>query len=523
MLVLTATTYNGAPSERLSAVFDETGGTIGRADHNHMVLPDRERTVSRVHAQVAYRNGGYVIVDRGSNPISVNGKEVGSGREEVLAVGDTVQVGGYVLAVSSGAAAASKDPFADLFEDTGAPAHRIASPTDWPVAPAPTPLAAPAPSAAPAAYAPSPSATIPDDWDPFGNAPAPSAAAAASPSIDPLIAPMASGGGESLEDLFGLGAPPAARPPAAPRATPTPMADFGIDPLAELLRPPASTAAPTSDHVPDLQTPFVGRTAPPTAPPGAVLSWAATRLDDTPLTAIDRAPIAAPVVMAPRPVPAPMPAPSPPAAIAAPVPNASADALLASLLDGLGVPDLRVETLTPGLMRQIGQLLRESTRGTVELLAARAALKREVRAEVTMIVARENNPLKFSPSVEVALQHLLGPPARGFMPAPAAMRDAFDDLRAHQIGVLAGVRAALEGLLARFDPAQLEATLAPRTGLANLIPASRKSRLWESFEALYSQLSHEAEDEFHELFGEAFRHAYETHIDLLRRDAAPPQ
>ena len=102
-----------------------------------------------------------------------------------------------------------------------------------------------------------------------------------------------------------------------------------------------------------------------------------------------------------------------------------------------------------------------------------------------------------------------------------AMRDAFDDLRAHQIGVLAGMRAALEGLLARFDPAELEATLAPRSGLANLIPASRKSRLWESFEALYSQLSREAEDEFHQLFGEAFVHAYETHIAQLQRDDAP--
>ena len=397
MLVLTASTYNGAPSERLSAAFDETGGTIGRADHNHMVLPDRDRTVSRVHAEVAFRNGSYVIVDRGSNPIEVNGKELGSGREEPLHAGDTVQIGAYVLAVSSGAAA-STDPFAD----TGASAHRISPSDSWPATSAPTPLAPAAPLA-------SSTAAIPNDWDPFGDMPSTT---------------------------------------TAPRA-------------------PSST-------IPDID------------PPRA----------------------------------APQPWPSPPAV--APTSSAAPDALLASLLDGLNVPDLRLETLTPGLMRQIGQLLRESTRGTVELLAARTALKREVRAEVTMIVARENNPLKFSPSVEVALQHLLGPPARGFLPASAAMRDAFDDLRAHQIGVLAGMRAALEGLLARFDPAQLEATLAPRTGLATLIPASRKSRLWESFEALYSQLSREAEDEFHQLFGEAFVYAYETYIAQLQRDDAPP-
>ena len=51
------------------------------------------------------------------------------------------------------------------------------------------------------------------------------------------------------------------------------------------------------------------------------------------------------------------------------------------------------------------------------------------------------------------MKHLLAPPTRGFMAAAPAMRDAYDDLRAHQFGFLAGMRAALEGVLERFDPA----------------------------------------------------------------------
>ena len=101
-------------------------------------------------------------------------------------------------------------------------------------------------------------------------------------------------------------------------------------------------------------------------------------------------------------------------------------ALLAAFREGLGMPGLPAQGLTPEFMRLLGQLIHESARGTVDLLVACAALKREVRAEATMIVAKENNPLKFSPSVEVALQHLLGPPAPGFMPPAAAVRDAFD-------------------------------------------------------------------------------------------------
>ena len=119
----------------------------------------------------------------------------------------------------------------------------------------------------------------------------------------------------------------------------------------------------------------------------------------------------------------------------------------------------RRRSLTPELMRLLGHLVHESTRGTVDLLVARAALKREMRADVTMIVSRENNPLKFSPTVEVALSHLLGPPAPRLHAGRPAVRDAFDDLRAHQLGVIAGMRAALEGVLSRFDPPQLEAKL----------------------------------------------------------------
>jgi type VI secretion system FHA domain protein len=166
-------------------------------------------------------------------------------------------------------------------------------------------------------------------------------------------------------------------------------------------------------------------------------------------------------------------------------------------------------------MLLLGELLRESTRGAVELLIARAALKREMRAEMTMIVGRENNPLKFSPTVEMALQHLLGTPMPGFMPAAPAMRDAFNDLRAHQLGVMAGMRAALDGVLQRFDPQQLEAKLGSRSALGSLLPSSRKARLWELFQELFSQLSSEAQDDFDELFGQAFTRAYEAQMDRL--------
>ena len=199
---------------------------------------------------------------------------------------------------------------------------------------------------------------------------------------------------------------------------------------------------------------------------------------------------------------------------------AAADELQQAFADGLGLPVHRLRSLDVEQARRLGVLLREATRGVTDLLQARTSLKREMRAEVTMIAARENNPLKFSPNADAALLQLLGEPVPGFMAADAAMRDAFDDLRAHQIGVMAGMRAALEGVLARFDPAQLESRIAPPGGLAQLLPSSRKAKLWEQFQTLYQQISREAADDFDELFGRAFREAYEAQLDELQR---PPE
>ena len=82
MIVLRVLSYNGTPADGPQAQFDELGGTIGRADNNQLVLSDPERTISRVHARVLFRAGGYAVVDNGSNPISVNGLTVGPGREQ---------------------------------------------------------------------------------------------------------------------------------------------------------------------------------------------------------------------------------------------------------------------------------------------------------------------------------------------------------------------------------------------------------------------------------------------------------
>jgi type VI secretion system FHA domain protein len=205
-------------------------------------------------------------------------------------------------------------------------------------------------------------------------------------------------------------------------------------------------------------------------------------------------------------------------------PRPPADELLQAFLDGAGVPDLAMpEGLSAETMRHIGKLLRAATQGVVDLLLARALLKRELRADMTMLRPHENNPLKFSPNAEAALHHLLAPRGQGFMPPQQAMEDAINDLRAHQMAVMAGMRAALQGVLERFDPANLEERLTRNRVIDALLLRNRKAQLWDLFLALYSDITTEAEEEFHQLFGREFLSAYEAQLDRLAKSDAGPE
>jgi len=201
------------------------------------------------------------------------------------------------------------------------------------------------------------------------------------------------------------------------------------------------------------------------------------------------------------------------------MPAAGESVLLRALLLGAGIPDTQLpKGLTPETMETLGKLLREAVQGTLDLLRVRGLTKSEMRADVTMIMPADNNPLKFSPSVEAALGQLLAPHGHGFMAPVPAMRDAYDDLRAHQLGFLAGMRAALDEVLARFAPDDLQARLADPSVLDTLLPMNRKAKRWDLFVERYEQVASDAREDFNAAFGKAFRRAYDAQVKQLRAE-----
>jgi type VI secretion system FHA domain protein len=160
-------------------------------------------------------------------------------------------------------------------------------------------------------------------------------------------------------------------------------------------------------------------------------------------------------------------------------------------------------------------MLREALRGTMAVLRARSMARREARLDVTLIVARDNNPLKFFPDIDSALAQMLTGRGSGYLPPAEALERAFDDIESHELAVIVGMRAALAEVLGRFDPVSIEAQL-KAGGVIEKVLSNRKAKLWDLFVERQAEVSREAEDDFQRLFGRAFNDAYEAQIDALR-------
>jgi FHA domain-containing protein len=206
--------------------------------------------------------------------------------------------------------------------------------------------------------------------------------------------------------------------------------------------------------------------------------------------------------------------PTPPASTGIP----DAQALMNAFMAGAGLAPGRVEAaMTPEFMHQFGEAFRVAVQGTIELLAARSEIKREFRADVTIIAPRANNPLKFLPNADGVIMQMLGQSFPGFMRPVPSMKEAYFDLQVHQLALMAGIRAAYAEALARFDPAELEKRCDANGGLLSKISTTaRKAAVWDDYKQSYNAIRRHAEDDLVAFSGEAFVKAYDAAAEAAR-------
>ncbi|NWC77031.1 type VI secretion system-associated FHA domain protein TagH [Pseudomonas sp. P7759] len=449
--------------------FTEVGGSIGRGPDNDLTLDDPGKYISRVHARIELRGVEFYLTDTGSNPSLVNERPLGNGRERVLEEGDRLVIGDYALEVRL------EQPAAVEPEDD-ALATRILPPL---FVPPPPPVAAPLPPLeVPQPLVRNPEVVVPVLLH------------------DDLAGARILEGGSLFDGAMPLSDPLGLNPSLTPAFRGT-ESDH-VAPQLQAFNAPLWQAEP--QVIPEDYDPLFGLSTQPTVAPEPHVGAGLLAKNDN--AVIQEQPIVLETF-------ASKPAPTLTA-------SNSDDAVLHALLQGLGLPDLHTTRTPTELAQLVGEMLRATTTGTMDVLMARALTKRESHIDMTMIGAYSNNPLKFFPDADSALTQMLGGDSPAYMRPVKAMNASFDDLKAHELAVIAGMRAALGAVVQRFDPARVEQRRTTHGALDKWMPARRKARLWDRLVERYEDLARDADEDLQRLFGELFSKAYEEQVARMR-------
>lgn len=472
VLTIKAISYKGQPLiSPIEAVFDEQGGTLGRSSGNHLVLTDNEKVVSGEHGTITYENGSYYYIDTSLNGTRVTNRNQRIHHEKIrLSDDDKLQIGEYHLALSI----------------SGNAVHR-------------------------SSHHPQP-AQDPLSLSMFGHD--------APESREPLMSDILGNNGSdrdeninsyerpefdsafsndqraSLDDSF---VPPEPLG-IAPREDNSPFPDdltlddfFGSDGGSKL-----AAAGAEGRQVPIRDDEHRrGRSIP----------WEAERKDFG-RPAGPPASLVRDAQQVPR-VPPASGQPVMAAKNSQPSPGIIPAELLRELFTAAGIEQTGdySEQECLKLMRRIGSILRELVDGLMIVLRGRSELKSQLRVSMTTLKPVENNPLKFSPSVEEALKSCLLNKHPGFIDAVDAIHEGYEDIKNHQLAITAGIQASLVTMLKRFEPQRFSKKFSEGLVL------QKKAKCWDEYKQAYRQIVEEA---LEDIFGEVFVRTYEEQIDKLR-------
>ena len=447
--------------------------TLGRNDANDVVLPDPEKMISSRHCAIEDQDGNLVVIDLSTNGTFLNYGKMALGKTPTpLNNGDILSIGPYELLVEivTDQAAPVAEPLAEEARDFGH-VDDLSELTDA--------LAA---------------AHEKDDFlDGLLGAAAAGPAAVQRDELgaDGLMPPL----GED-EDFLSL-----------PETQAGPAQSAHGSAVSEMIPTPApATSAIPDDWDFDLDLPTGEDESGDEAAddPFAVAPDPTTpQAEPAPETAVTD-------------VPVPPPAASAPAAYT-PAASAQDTAAARAFLSALGAEGLEISDADlPATMARLGGVMNTLVSGIRSILMTRQSIKSEFRINQTVISAGANNPLKFSVSVEQAVEAMARPATKGYLPAAEAAHEAMDDIAAHEVAMMTGMEAALKGVLAELEPGKLSTRIDADKSFTSLL-SNKKARYWDVFETQFEKISDQAENDFHELFSKAFAQAYQAQLERLKK------
>lgn len=401
---------------------DRRGFDFGRAQYLDWTLPDPSLFISSKHCEIRFHNGGYWLHDVSSNGTVVNKSDRRVQSPYLLANGDELQVGDYIISVSISGLESQEPRQAAQSRGSAIPGGEVWAATSEPLPPI----------------------SRKDLMPPVQK---PSRAADFLNSVADVPPPSRS---------------PDWADPAPARAPPDPWASTGFSHNPPPPDPPRQ-AAP----LPDWSTPSqIQRN-------GQSMAALAREMSFAPAAPVKRPDEA--VVTPPTPAPPPDAGPAPDAVRAR-----IEREFIQRFAAGAGIS----ETVLAGrssaeLAHELGQIMRIVCANLMQLLSARAAAKTLARTgDRTLIQSRDNNPLKFMPTPDEALRVILGPHSGSYLDGRQTFEHSFADLQAHELATFAAMQQALIQLLEDVTPESIEKA---GGGAKKSLLGTNKGKLWDLF------------------------------------------
>ena len=188
-----------------------------------------------------------------------------------------------------------------------------------------------------------------------------------------------------------------------------------------------------------------------------------------------------------------------------------------AFLEGLGVPDWEVpEASREAYARTMGEALQKAIQGLIQSLHLRDEFKNEFIVPGTVMRSMQNNPFKYAVNAEDALSRaFLKSASDAYLPIAEAIQQSFEDIAAHHLALVAGLQAAVSGLLALFSPTELERRMSGESLMDRVMPQLKHARLWETYLQEYEAIAEKAEEDFQDLLGRQFAKAYNDQVMAL--------
>ncbi len=491
-ITLTVEKCSDPALEGSQVTFDEHGGTLGRSSDNDWVLPDPKFYTSGRHARIMCEGDDFVIEDLSTNGTFHNDPDrlIGKQRSAGLGDGDLLYIGEFQIRVRIEQArpGATINDGADLSE-----LDSLLVDTERGQVPD--------------------SDTERDEFDDLLEGRQPGTTGQESVGQDDDTGPQFDAD-HFGDDDGGLDLDDESEEETGSRSD---SAEFQQSPEREFFAAP-DAGRESDDEIPDewdaLLTGFF-------EPPAAASSQASadkpseSRTDHSEKSASQQsAPATPPPERSAKPPPRPKPQPAASGSVGRGV-------VMLRILQELGIEDAADDIDPEDFAEQLGQVVHMVGEGLMQLLASRAEIKNEFRIDQTRISSTRNNPLKFSPTTEEAMRRVfVERDVPGFISGAESFEQALNDLRAHQMAILAAVQGAIESVIRQFNPEQLESKLKKISPISASAPLIREAKCWNLFTSHYEEISANLRDDAKKIFVREFAEAYERSSSEIERQIA---